>query len=119
ETLTDATDSMLKTLPTGYKDLGWLSDDGASFSSDIDVSDTTSWGSVTPTRTDLNSESTELSVAAQETNLVTIGLYVGVATAGLTAAANGEVKILKPLSPMKQSYHVLSLSVDETPDGEI
>lgn len=117
--LTDATDSLLKPLPVGYRDLGWLTDDGAQFSSDIDVSDTSSWGSVTPTRTDLNSESSELAVSAQETNLGSIGLYVGVATAGIQAASNGEVRILKPLSPMKQSYHVLSLSVDETPDGEI
>lgn len=120
ETLTDATDGGLAVLPTGYKDVGWLSDDGASFSSDIDVSDVTSWGSVTPTRTDLNSESTELQITCQETNLSTIGLYVGVATAGLQASAgSGELKIVKPLSPVKQSYHVLSLAVDETEDGEV
>lgn len=117
--LTDMTDSLLKPLPVGYKDLGWLTDDGAQFSSDIDTSDTSSWGSVTPTRTDINSESSELQVSAQETNLISIGLYVGVSAASITAATNGEVRILKPLSPMKQAYHVLSLSVDETPDGEI
>lgn len=117
--LTDATDKMLKALPAGYRDLGWLTDDGAGFSSDIDVSDTTSWGSVTPSRSDINSESTELSVSAQETNLASIGLYIGVDTAGVTPAANGETKILVPLSPVKQSYHVLSLSVDESPAGEI
>ena len=119
ESLTDATDSLLAPLPAGYKDLGWLTDDGMQFSSDIDTSDVTSLGSVTPTRTDINSESSELQVSCQETNLNSVGLYVGVATTGITAAANGEVRILKPLQPMKQSYHVLSLSVDETPEGEI
>jgi hypothetical protein len=119
ENLTDTTDSLLKPLPAGYRDLGWMTDDGAQFSSNIDTSDTTSWGSITPTRTDINNESSELQVACQETNLMTIGLYVGVATSGITAGANGEVKILKPLQPMKQSYHVLSLAVDENPDGEI
>lgn len=119
ETLTDATDFELAPLPTGYHDLGWLSDDGAQFSSDIDVADVSSWGSTTPTRTDINQEVSELQIACQETNLYTIGLAVGVATTGVTAAASGEVKILKPLQPVKQNYHVLSLAVDENPAGEI
>ena len=119
DTQTDPTSKMLATLPVGYSDLGWMSDDGAQFSSDIDVADVTSWGSTTPTRTDINQESSELQIACQETNLWTIGLTVGVATAGITAAANGEVKILKPLQPVKQSYRVLSLAVDENAAGEI
>jgi hypothetical protein len=117
DTLTDATSKLLSPLPAGFTDLGWMSDDGAQFSSDINTSDVSSWGSITPTRTDINSESTTLQVAAQETKLTTIGLYIGVDTAGITAAANGEVKILKPLQPVKQSYHVLSLAVDENQDG--
>lgn len=117
--LTDATDKLLKPLPTGYHDLGWMSDDGAQFSSDIDVADVSSWGSTTPTRTDINQESTELQIACQETNLWTIGLQVGVATTGVVAAANGEVQILKPLQPVKQAYRVLSLAVDENAAGEI
>lgn len=118
--LTDSTSKLLNALPAGWKDLGWLTDDGAQFSSDIDTSDVTSWGSVTPTRTDINSESTELQVACQETNLASIGLYVGVATSAITAnATSGEVQITKPLSPVKQSYRVLSVSVDNIPQGEV
>lgn len=117
--LTDATDKLLKALPVGYKDLGWISDDGLQFSTDVETSDVSSWGSATPTRTDITSESVEVSITCQETNLWTIGLYVGVATSGITAAANGEVKILKPLQPMKQSYHLLNLAVDENAAGEI
>lgn len=119
DTLTDSTDKLLKALPTGWFDLGWISDDGAQFSSNIDTSDVSSWGSVTPTRTDITQESTELQIACQETNLSTIGLYVGIATAGITPETNGEVKILKPLQPMKQSYHLLNLAVDENEAGEI
>ena len=119
EALTDPTDMLLKPLPVGYRDLGWLNEDGASFSTDTDVSDVTSWGSVTPTRSDITAESTGLTVNCQETNLATIGLYAGIATAGVKAAAHGEVRILKPLQPVKQSYHVLSLAVDENEAGEI
>lgn len=119
EELTDPVDKMLKALPVGYRDLGWLNEDGASHTTDTDVSDVTSWGSVTPTRSDITAESTGLTVSCQETNLTTIGLYAGVAQAGIKAAAHGEVKILKPLQPVKQSFHVLSLAVDENEAGEI
>ena len=49
----------LKALPkTGnpklpWRDLGWLTDDGAQFSRDVSTSDITSWGSISPTRTDV------------------------------------------------------------------
>lgn len=119
ETLTDPTDMLLAPLPTGYVDLGWISDDGAQFSTNIDTSDVSSWGSITPTRTDIISESTDLQIACQETKLDTIGMYVGVSTVGVTAAANGEVRILKPLQPVKQAYHLLNLAVDENESGEI
>lgn len=117
--LTLPTDKLLRPLPVGYRDLGWLNEDGASHTTDTDVSDVTSWGSVTPTRSDIITESTSLTVSAQETNLSTIGLYVGVAEAGIKANSAGEVKILKPLQPVKQSYHALSLAVDENEAGEI
>lgn len=119
EALTSPIDKMLLPLPVGYRDLGWLNEDGANHTTDTDVSDVTSWGSVTPTRSDIVSESTGLSVNCQETNLVTIGLYAGVSIAGVKAEEHGEVRILKPLQPVKQAYHTLSLAVDENEAGEI
>ena len=119
ETLTDPTSKLLNALPAGYKDLGWLSDDGAQFSTDIDSSDVSSWGSTSPTRSDITSESLSLEVAIQETNLTAVGLYVGVQEAGITAGANGEVKVVRPLQPVRQQYHLLSLAVDENAAGEI
>lgn len=118
-TLTDSSDKLLNLLPSGWFDLGWISDDGAQFSSNIDTSDVSSWGSVTPTRSDITQESTELQIAIQETNLHSIGMYVGVSTAGITAGTNGEVQIKKPLQPVKQTYQLLVLGVDENAAGEI
>jgi hypothetical protein len=118
--LTDSTSKLLLPLPTGYFDLGWVSDDGAQFSTDIDTSDVSSWGSVSPTRTDITKESTDLQISCQETNLHTIGLYVGVSMSGITPdTTSKEVRVLKPLQPMKQSYHLLNLAVDENDAGEI
>src|SRR4051794_39499016 len=74
--LTD-TDKLLKPLPAGYEDVGWISDDGAQFSRNVETSDITSWGSVEPTRTDITGDVTTLQIACQETRRATIGLYSG------------------------------------------
>jgi hypothetical protein len=110
----------LAALPTGYDDLGWLTSDGAQFSRDVSSSDVTSWGSVTPTRTDVTSDSTSLTVTAQETKLLTIGLATGADLTGITPdATTGEVSIAKPSRPKSKHYRVLSLAVDQADAGEI
>lgn len=110
----------LAPLPEGYDDLGWLSGDGAAFSRDVGTSEVTSWGSVNPTRTDITSDTSTLTVTAQETKLLTIGLYTGADLTGIVPdAETGEVSIAKPTRPKARSYRVLSLAVDEGPGGEI
>lgn len=110
----------LTPLPTDYDDLGWLTSDGAQFSRDVSASEVTSWGSVSPTRTDITSDTTTMSVTAQETKLLTIGLATGADLSGITPAANtGEVSIAKPSRPKSRHYRVLSLAVDQGDAGEI
>lgn len=110
----------LAALPAGYDDLGWLTSDGAQFSRDVSTSEVTSWGSVSPTRTDINSDTTTMSVTAQETKLLTIGLATGADLAGITPdATTGEVSIAKPARPKSKHYRVLSLAVDQADAGEI
>lgn len=110
----------LKTLPEGYDDLGWLTGDGAQFSRDVSTSDITSWGSVSPTRSDITSDTSTLTVVCQETKLQTIGLGTGADLDAIVAdATTGEVKIAKPLRPSAKTYRVLSLAVDENDSGEI
>lgn len=110
----------LTPLPTGYDDLGYLNPDGAQFSRDVSSSEVTSWGSVTPTRTDVTSDSSSLTVVAQETKLLTIGLATGADLANITPAAQtGEVSIAKPSRPKSKHYRVLSVAVDEGEGGEI
>jgi len=111
---------VLSTLPTGYEDLGWLTNDGAQFSRDVSTSEITSWGSVSPTRTDITSDTTTMSVTAQETKLITIGLATGADLSAITAdATTGEVVIAKPARPKSKHYRVLSLAVDQGDAGEI
>lgn len=110
----------LTPLPTGYDDLGWLTNDGAQFSRDVSTSEVTSWGSVSPTRTDITSDTTTMTVTAQETKLLTIGMATGVDLSGVTPAANtGEVSIAKPARPKSKHYRVLSLAVDLADAGEV
>jgi hypothetical protein len=110
----------LADLRVGYDDLGWLTNDGAQFSRDVSASDVTSWGSVTPTRTDITADTTTMSVTAQETKLLTIGLATGADLAGITPdPTTGEVSIAKPSRPAAKHYRVLSLAVDQGDAGEI
>lgn len=110
----------LTTLPTEYDDLGWLTEDGAQFSRDVNTSDVTSWGSVTPTRSDITSDTSTMAVTCQETKLLTIGIATGTATTGVTPDVDsGEVGIAKPLSPTSRYYRVLSLAVDQATDGDV
>lgn len=110
----------LTALPTGYDDLGWLTSDGAQFSRDVSSSDVSSWGSVTPTRTDVTADTSTLTVVAQETKLLTIGMATGADLTAVTPDADtGEVSIAKPSRPKSKHYRVLSLAVDSTDDGDI
>jgi len=110
----------LSPLPTDWDDLGWLTDDGAQFERDSSSSEISSWGSVTPTRTDVVSDTSTLTVTAQETKLLTIGLATGADLANLTPDPDtGELSIAKPARPKSKHYRVLSLAVDEGEAGEI
>lgn len=121
-TLLDA--AGLKALPTTGKipwsDLGWLTSDGAQFSRDVSTSDITSWGSISPTRTDVTSDSSTLTVACQETKLLTIGLATGMDMSTVTPdSTSGAIEVRKPSRPSAKSYRVLSVAVDEYDNDEI
>jgi hypothetical protein len=110
----------LTELPEGYEDLGYTTNDGAAFSVDTTTSEVESWQSVSPSRSDITAETTTMTVTAQETKLLTLGLYTGVETAGLEAAAGtGELLIKKPQRPSASFYRLLSLAVDGSGDSEI
>lgn len=110
----------LVALPVGWDDLGLLSSDGASFASETTTSDVTSWGSVTPTRTDIVSDTTTLTVTAQETKALTIGIMSGVDVSALTpTVATGEVAFAKPTRPAGSYYRLFSVAVDQGAGGDI
>lgn len=110
----------LTPLPTGWDDFGWMTTDGAQFARDVSSSDVSSWGSVTPTRTDITADTTSLSFTMQETKALTIGIATGADLAGIVPDADsGEVKIAKPAKPTSRYYRILALAVDQGDAGEI
>lgn len=116
-TLTGVT---LEPLPTGYEDLGWLSSDGASFAREVSQSEVSSWGSNTPTRTDITADTTSLAVSAQETKLLSIGLATGADLSSMVPdPGSGELSIEKPDTPDARSYRALAIAVDRYEGDEI
>lgn len=118
-TLTSGAGGDLVALPTGYNDVGWLTEEGVAFSRDVSQSDITSFGSVTPTRSDVTNDVTQFTIVAQETKLVTIGLGTGADTGAIEAnATTKEVSISKPERPSARHYRALALAVDEDDSGD-
>lgn len=110
----------LSPLPVGYKDVGWVNADGFQFGRETNTANITSFGSVTPTRSDVQSDVTSLTVNAQETNLTTLAMSTGAATSGISAdAVTGEVVLTKPGRPSARSYKGLFVAVDEVTEGPI
>lgn len=107
-------------LPTGYKDLGWTTEDGAQFARSVSTNEIKSWGTNSPTRTDITSDVTTVKVTAQETSLQTIGLYTGADTAGIvpSAATGGTVTVAQPAIASPRTYRMLVLAVDSNNAGE-
>lgn len=109
----------LNALPTGYADLGYLTDDGIGFENETSQSDTTSWQSTAPTRSDITTDTDTITVVAQETKLTTLGLFTGaVLTATQLATNTGELQIEKPERPSARFYRALALAVDGSGDDE-
>lgn len=110
--ITDA--SGMLALPTGYNDVGWIDKgDGATWTADTDAAETTSWGSATPNRRDLNTKTTGLQFTMQETKRATLELYHGMDLSGVTpSTTTGEVTFDEPSSPAPRYLRVLAIAKD-------
>lgn len=114
------TGGVLATLPVGYEDLGWLSNDGMGFSRDVSTSDVTSFGSVSPTRSDVVSDTSTVTITCQETKLLTIGLATGIDVSAIkTPKSSGAVMVRKPIAPTNRFYRLFCISKDDGDAGDI
>lgn len=118
--LTTGASSALATLPPGYEDAGWMTSDGVTLAQAITASETTSWGSTQPTRTDITRETVTAALVLQETKALTIGLYTGADMTNIKGdSVTSEVNVEIPMVPSQRYYRLLSLAVDTNDAGEI
>jgi hypothetical protein len=111
-------DSLLTALPTGYTDGGLTTDAGIQMPRKVSVSEITSWGRNTPSRSDKTSDIVSVTVDFQEVNKTTLGLYTGVDLSTAQVALNGELHIQKPSTPVESYFRLLALAVDQADGGE-
>lgn len=123
ESITEGAEALLslpETLTT--RDLGWMTEDGIAMSGEVVESTVNSFGATEPTRREVTSDTTTMSVTAQETNIVTLGLYTGQDLATLADAIDpttGEVVLTKPMRPRLRHFRALALVVDEHEGEEL
>lgn len=120
-TLFDATTGdLVAPLPTGFADLGEMTTDGAQFARSVTTSDISSWGSNEPSRSDVTADTTTMQGTFQETNIRTLGMWLGIDKATLDAAgANGVIRIDVPENPAPKYSRLLMIAADQTDAGEI
>lgn len=103
----------ITSLPTGYVDAGWSDSSGVDIAQAITVSETDSWGSVEPTRSDITKQTTTAKIVMQETKALSIGLYTGVDTSTVQGDhVSGEVSVTVPAIPSANFYRMLTVAVD-------
>lgn len=105
-------------IPSGFKALGWHTEDGLQWSREVENSELTGHGSSEPLRSDARRVNNTLEVTAMETNIETLGFSIGVAIDKTGGTAN-EVVITEANTPKAIEFRMLALSVDDTDDGEI
>ncbi|MFF2189239.1 phage tail protein [Streptomyces sp. NPDC058155] len=109
----------LAEIPTGYVALGFTTDDGLTFPTDLSMSDVTSSQSVEPTRSDIESEVLTGQYVPQETNPAAVSMYKGLPLTGAGALpALGEPwSMQRPAFPRSPFYRLLFIGLDYGDDG--
>ncbi|WP_329032261.1 phage tail protein [Streptomyces sp. NBC_01725] len=109
----------LVAIPAGYVPIGYTTDDGLTFATDLSMVDVTSSQSVEPTRSDIESEVLTGQYVPQETNPAAVSLYKGMPLTGAGALpALGEPwSMERPAFPQNPYYRLLFIGLDYADDG--
>lgn len=112
--LTTGAGADLTALPAGYESLGWhTKDDGLNWTRAVETSDVTSHGSFEPTRRDIISDVSGLTMTAQETKMITLEMFHNIDLSAVTpTAVTGEIAFNRATSPATKYYRVLAVSQD-------
>lgn len=99
-------------VPAEFESVGWIGEDGLSWSSDQETSEVMGWGSGTVLRRDIQSETETVQFVALETKRLTKELESGQDLSATTMSAAGEVVITKSIRPPNRYWRALALAVD-------
>lgn len=115
----NATDGVLAALPAGYVAVGYTTDDGVTFTSDLSMADVTSSQSVEPTRSDVESDVLSVAWTPQETSAATVALYEGLPLSGAGAlpAIGTAWDWERPATPRNPFRRLLLIGVDYADNG--
>ncbi|NGO68230.1 phage tail protein [Streptomyces boncukensis] len=110
----------LSAIPAAYVPVGYTSDDGLTFTSDLSMSDVTSSQSVEPTRSDVESDVLTAQYVPQETNQATVALFEGLPLSGEGALPEvGKPWSWKRSAVPKNPYRrLLFIGLDYNDSGE-
>jgi hypothetical protein len=118
--ITGTSSSELIAFPAGWDDAGFMTDDGMQWARSIELSEVTSFGQATPTRSDVTTDTETVQVNFQQCSALTIAMFTGATIASLVPdATTGELQITKPDAPPKRHYQALGMAVDNNADGDI
>lgn len=99
-------------VPTSYESVGWISEDGVTFTKDREVTDVRGWGATSFLRRDIQSEDNTIQFAALETKRLTHELRTNLDLSGVEMSADGEWKYDLPDRPDIAYFRVLVVGVD-------
>ncbi|ESU46502.1 phage tail protein [Streptomyces filamentosus] len=116
----DPATGALVEIPSAYVSVGYTTDDGLTFASDLSMTDVTSSQAVEPTRSDVESDIITAQYAPQETNAATVSLYEGLPLAG--DGALPEIGTAwawdRPSQPINPYRRLLFIGLDYSDTGE-
>jgi hypothetical protein len=109
----------LATIPAAYVPVGYTTEDGLTFPSELSMADTTSSQASEPTRSDVESDIESVSFAPQETNAATVALYEGLPLSGTGALPDlgSAWQWDKPSTPRNPYRRLLCIGLDYGDDG--
>lgn len=121
----DSTNGNLAALPAGYVQLGRLTDDGASFARETEVSEIFGHASVNPARSDTRRAMKRMSLTLLEVRKKGLELAQGVSSLGETVSkipattGNQQVKWDEPSQPTYPYLRMIAIAMDITNNGEM
>lgn len=108
----------LLALPTGWRQVGWMSTDGIGHTRDVSVSETPAWGAAEPILRNVTSALKSLTFTAMESNKTVDELYYMADLTSVTRGTNGVIGWQEPDLPKIRHWRLVAIAKFEAAGGE-